>query len=48
MLMKKGVSNGLNSLSLWDRQGPTSQHLFLKILILVFDIVLITKWKVGM
>ncbi len=27
-LWKGGVSHRLNSLSLWDFQGPTSQHLF--------------------
>ncbi len=27
---KGGVSSGLNSLSLWGLQGPTSQHLFLE------------------
>ncbi len=25
---KRGVNNGLNSLSLWGFEGPTSQHLF--------------------
>ncbi len=28
MRMLMGVSNGLNSLSLWGLQGPTSQHFF--------------------
>ncbi len=36
---KRGVSNGLNTLSLWELQGPTSQHLF------IFFLNLIFTWK---